>query len=143
MGRQEDVVEFAQGIVWRCRFLFKDVDDCAANLFVFECGYECLFVDDWSAAAIGDDGVGLHAGECVGIDEVMRAVEEGHVEADVVRGREEGVQFHVAHIQAVFFFCRCGKFVGVDDVHSEAERADFRKATAYATKADNAQGFAE
>ena len=106
MGRQEHVVEFAQGIVWRCGFTFEDVDDCASNLFVFQCGYECLFVDNRTAAAIGDNGVGLHAGECVGIDEVMRAVEEGDVEADIVRGREEFVQFHAAHIQAVFFFCR-------------------------------------
>ena len=84
MGREEHIVEFAQEIVRRCGFLFKDVDDRAANLFVPQCGYECLFIDDWSAAAIGDDGVGLHAGECVGIDEVMRAVEEGHIEANVV-----------------------------------------------------------
>ena len=55
-----------------------------SNLFVFECGYECLFVDNGSPAAIGDNGVGLHAGECVGIDEVMRAVEEGYIEADIV-----------------------------------------------------------
>ena len=99
-----------------------------------------LLVDDAAAAHVQDNGVVLHLGDGLGIEQVAGLIVQRHMDGDEVRNLQHLVD---AHALGVLLLEDVSGQIGVvsDDVHLE-HAGQLAHALADAAKAQNAQGLA-
>ena len=84
MGRQVEVFDFSEFVVFGKRFLFVNVQTRSRNLAAFESLHESRLLDDSTPGAIEYANSVLHLGERILIHHVFRLLGHGHVNCQIV-----------------------------------------------------------
>src|SRR6266545_3459598 len=119
MPRERNVGQGEERMVRLRGLLHEDVEAGPRDLLLGERAMEGVLVHHRSAARIDENGTRLHKAELARAHHVARAVREGYVQADHVRGAQELLEEHEACTQRVLLVLVQAHDVVVLDLHVE------------------------